>query len=178
MIKKNFFFYINSHVLCEQISLFLPSQFFSPHSSFSLSPSLSFPSPPFFPLSLSLFIVLEYLILYLIGTSGKGLSFSLFSMTSAVGLSRVSFLILKYVFSMSVSREFYHKWVLNFVRSFFFFCIYWDDRVVFILQFVNMVFSSVQSLSRVWLFATPGTAACQASLSITNSQSLLKLMSI
>ena len=30
-------------------------------------------------------------------------------------------------------------------------------------------FSSVQSLSRVWLFATPWTAACQASLSITNS---------
>ena len=39
-------------------------------------------------------------------------------------------------------------------------------------------FSSVQSLSRVQLFATPWTAACQASLSITNSQSLLKLMSI
>ena len=40
------------------------------------------------------------------------------------------------------------------------------------------VFSSVQSLSRVWLFATPWTAARQASLSITNSWSLLKLMSI
>ena len=39
-------------------------------------------------------------------------------------------------------------------------------------------FSSVQSLSRVRLFATPWTAAHQASLSITNSQSLLKLMSI
>ena len=39
-------------------------------------------------------------------------------------------------------------------------------------------FSSVQSLSRVRLFVTPWTAACQASLSITNSQSLLKLMSI
>ena len=39
-------------------------------------------------------------------------------------------------------------------------------------------FSSVQSLSRVWLFVTPWTAACQASLSITNSRSLLKLMSI
>ena len=38
--------------------------------------------------------------------------------------------------------------------------------------------SSVQSLSHVWLFATPRTAACQASLSITNSQSSLKLMSI
>ena len=39
-------------------------------------------------------------------------------------------------------------------------------------------FSSVQSLSRVRPFATPWTAACQVSLSITNSQSLLKLMSI
>ena len=36
----------------------------------------------------------------------------------------------------------------------------------------------VQSLSYVWLFVTPWTAAHQASLSITNSQSLLKLMSI
>ena len=39
-------------------------------------------------------------------------------------------------------------------------------------------FSLVQSLSRVWLFATPWTAACQASLSITNSWCSLKLMSI
>ena len=37
---------------------------------------------------------------------------------------------------------------------------------------------SVQSLSRVWLFASPRTGARQASLSITNSQSLPKLMSI
>ena len=39
-------------------------------------------------------------------------------------------------------------------------------------------FSSVQSLSRVWHFVTPWIAAHQASLSITNSQSSLKLMSI
>ena len=38
--------------------------------------------------------------------------------------------------------------------------------------------NSVQLLSRVRLFVTPWTAACQASLSITNSQTLLKLMSI
>ena len=37
---------------------------------------------------------------------------------------------------------------------------------------------SVQSLSRVRLFETPWTTACQAFLSITNSRSLLKLMSI
>ena len=40
------------------------------------------------------------------------------------------------------------------------------------------MFTSVQSLSRVQLFATPWTAARQASLSITSSWSLLKLMSI
>ena len=39
-------------------------------------------------------------------------------------------------------------------------------------------FSSVQLLSHVWLFATPWTAALQASLSFTNPHSLLKLMSI
>ena len=41
--------------------------------------------------------------------------------------------------------------------------------------FVSVQFSLVQSLSRVWLFATPWTAAYQASLSITNSWSLLRL---
>ena len=39
-----------------------------------------------------------------------------------------------------------------------------------------MFFSSIQSLSRVQLFVTPWTAARQASLSITNSWSLLKLI--
>ena len=43
---------------------------------------------------------------------------------------------------------------------------------------VRIQFSSVQSLSRVRLFATPWTAARQASLSITNSRSLPKLTSI
>ena len=42
----------------------------------------------------------------------------------------------------------------------------------------NRLHSSVQSLSHVRLFATPWTAAHQASLSITNSRSLLKLMPI
>ena len=42
----------------------------------------------------------------------------------------------------------------------------------------SVQFSSVQSLSRVQLFVTPWITARQASLSITNSQSLLKLMSI
>ena len=42
----------------------------------------------------------------------------------------------------------------------------------------RLLFSSVQLFSHVWLFATPWTTACQASLSITNSRSLPKLMSI
>ena len=45
-------------------------------------------------------------------------------------------------------------------------------------QSYSVQFSSVQSFSCVWLFATPWTAARQASLSITNSWSLPKLMSI
>ena len=48
-----------------------------------------------------------------------------------------------------------------------------DERMMSISQF-----RSVQSLSHVWLFATPWIAAHQASLSITNSQSSLRLMSI
>ena len=45
-------------------------------------------------------------------------------------------------------------------------------------QFLENKFSSIQLFSHVWLFGTPWTAAHQASLSITNSQSLLKPMSI
>ena len=52
---------------------------------------------------------------------------------------------------------------------------YWN-AIKYTLEKLN--FGSVQSLSRVWLFATPWIAAHQASLSITNSQNLLKLMSM
>ena len=57
-------------------------------------------------------------------------------------------------------------------HSCFYFC--W----IYIYRQTYWVISSVQSLSRVQLFAIPWTAARQASLPITNSQSLLKLMSI
>ena len=46
------------------------------------------------------------------------------------------------------------------------------------IQYKLHRFSSVHSLSQVWLFSTPWIAACQACLSITNSWCLLKLMSI
>ena len=46
------------------------------------------------------------------------------------------------------------------------------------ISYVSLTVSSVQSLNCVWVFVTPWIAACQASLSITNSWSVLKLMSI
>ena len=59
--------------------------------------------------------------------------------------------------------------------SLFFFQIY---LIIFmILHILKIIISSVKSLSRVQLFATPWTAARQDSLSITNSWSLLKFMS-
>ena len=49
---------------------------------------------------------------------------------------------------------------------------------IFNLLTYKFLFSSVQSLSCVWLFVTPWIAACQASLSISNSRNSPKLMSI
>ena len=53
-----------------------------------------------------------------------------------------------------------------------------DSSSPIYFQFSSVQFSSVQSLSRVRLFATPRIAAHQASLSITNSRSSLRLTSI
>ena len=55
-----------------------------------------------------------------------------------------------------------------------------EDTLNILQLFVSLeqALSSVQSLSHVWLFATPWTAARQASLSITNSPSFFKLLSI
>ena len=53
-----------------------------------------------------------------------------------------------------------------------------SGTLAFSAQILSVQFSSVQSLSSVQLFRTPWIAARQASLSITNSQSLFKLMSI
>ena len=54
----------------------------------------------------------------------------------------------------------------------------WEGKVFHIWSVLKFQFSSVQSLSCVRLFATPWIATHQASLSITNSQSSLKLSSI
>ena len=54
----------------------------------------------------------------------------------------------------------------------------WHDISSLKLAIEGVSTSSVSQFSRVWLFVTPWTATLQASLSITNSQSLLKLMCI
>ena len=51
----------------------------------------------------------------------------------------------------------------------------WLDLFAIQRTLKNLQFSSVQSLSRVWLLVTPWITACQASLSITNSRSSLRL---
>ena len=58
---------------------------------------------------------------------------------------------------------------------------WWEGRAVGESGFCSdgrAMLNSVQSLSHVPLFASPWTAACQASLTVTNSRSLLRLMSI
>ena len=69
---------------------------------------------------------------------------------------------------LTLSRVPLKAWSLN----------HWTTREVPVLTVFNDSCVSVQSLSCVGLFVTPWTAACQASLSITSSWILLKLMSI
>ena len=55
---------------------------------------------------------------------------------------------------------------------------YLSPNYLYGIENLSIQFSSVQLLSHVQLFVTPWTGACQTSLSITNSRSLLRLMSI
>ena len=68
-------------------------------------------------------------------------------------------------------------WMLSF-KTVFFTHLFHSHQEGSLFPLCFLPFSSVQSLSHVRLFAAPWTAAHQASLSTTNSQSLLKLMSI
>ena len=75
------------------------------------------------------------------------------------------------------------EWGPYIVIAFFIYCMweksmspYWGISCLSALTFFNI--SSAQSLSHVRFFANPWITACQASLSITNSRSSLKLMSI
>ena len=68
-------------------------------------------------------------------------------------------------------------WMLSFKPNFLLSSFIWSRGSSILLHFLPQ-FSSVQSLSRVQLFATPWITVHQASLSITNSQSSPKLMCI
>ena len=72
-----------------------------------------------------------------------------------------------------VLPQIWKKWCFT-----IFFFLPWNEESFITNALLLLQFSSVQSLSRVWLFATPWTAARQASLSITNSQSSLRLTSV
>ena len=64
------------------------------------------------------------------------------------------------------------------MNCFFSLYIYMTPTLTLKFSFTMCIFSSVQKFSNVWLFAKPWTAASQTSLYITNSQDLLKLISI
>ena len=82
---------------------------------------------------------------------------------------------------LTVSRSVRNKFSLFKPRSLWYFVMASPANkysVQYLLSLHSVQFSSFQSLSQVWLFATPWTTACQASLSITNSWSPPKSMSI
>ena len=68
------------------------------------------------------------------GESGKAFSFSPLSIILAVGLSEMALICSLYT---HFGKSFYHEWMLDFVK--FFFCIYWDDCMVFDFSFANVV---------------------------------------
>ena len=78
-------------------------------------------------------------------------------------VDRIHLTLISYTFQSSASSQSYYYYY------------YWG--IVALQYCVSFCCQSVHSLSRVRLFVTPWTAAFQASLSITNSRSLLKLMS-
>ena len=66
---------------------------------------------------------------------GNAFSFSPLSVTLAVCLSYLAFIMLKYVLCAYFLESFYHEWMLDFVKSFF--CICWVSvHMVFILQLI------------------------------------------
>ena len=72
---------------------------------------------------------------------GNAFNFSPLRIMFAVGFSYMAFIMLRYVPSMPAFWRvffFYHKLMLNFVKGFL--CIYWDNQMIFIFQFVNVVY--------------------------------------
>ena len=79
--------------------------------------------------------------------------------------------ILYYIFWLNTISYYFIRFSMAFIITIL-------RKTYFLLLHYIVMHQSVQSLSHVGLFVTPWTAAHQASLSITNSQSLLKIMSI
>ena len=90
------------------------------------------------------------------------------------------FLFLQFLICLCTEFDCYISWSLFKSRSYFFSLLFssWLNESNTVIQISDWSFSSVQSLSRVRLFATPWITARQAALSITISQSLLKLTSM
>ena len=82
--------------------------------------------------------------------------------------------------SLSVNRWCWKHWwnYTNWKGAPIFLEVQGQNNLAFSEKIPSVQFSSVRSLSHVWLFVAPWIAALQASLSITNSRSSLKLMSI
>ena len=74
-------------------------------------------------------------------------NFSPLRIMFAVGLSYMAFIMLRFVPSVPTFWRVF-KWMLNFVKGFL--CIYWDNHMVFIFQFVNMVYHI-----NLWIFKNP-----------------------
>jgi hypothetical protein len=76
---------------------------------------------------------------------GNGFGFSPFRMMLVIGLLLISFIILRYVLSItSFLKKFYHKRMLNFVKGSFY--IYWVDDVVSVLDSVYELYSILMHL--------------------------------
>ena len=79
-------------------------------------------------------------------------NFSSLRIMFAVGLSCIAFIMLRYVPSIPAFWRvffFYHKWMLNFVKGFL--CIYWDNHMVFIFQFVMWCITLID----LWILKNP-----------------------
>ena len=97
----------------------------------------------------------DTLVLFL--TLGEMLSiFSPLRIMFAVDLSYMAFIMLRYVPSMPAFWRFFFfksKWMLNFVKGFL--CIYWDNHMVFIFKFVNVMyhihwFVNIEEFLHLW----------------------------
>ena len=69
---------------------------------------------------------------------GNGYNFSAFKMMFAVGVSYIFYYVEVCSFYACFLEGSFHKWMLNFVKGFL--CIYWDNHMVFIFHFFNVVY--------------------------------------